>query len=297
MKKIYLFITALLFVFSGVAQKYRYEQNFKRADLEYLKNADVYLGLSKENGLDSALRKALEESWRFTEIVGEDSIESLKKKMKDGKNIAFIAIVKVGSSNLFSDKSGVDAKSTSYGIQLNIKGNKYGFYHQYLCYAEGFNNNKDLSIDLGVKILNSKLNTIDKKGLSKSKKLKKVAQQRADVFSKKTLYIPREWLDGISEEEFKSKYTKSIKFVDLEEYINAIKDGKEDMIFALPIAVPAEGGFVNTHVFVEADGYQYLGICQRLTFSEMQSNIFNDYSGMIEKAHARLYDKTSDGKW
>lgn len=297
MKRITLLLSALLFVLTGFAQKYRFEQNFKKSDLEYFKKADIYLGLTSNEAMDSALRIALDNSWDFTEIKGEDSIESLKKKIKDGKNIAFITIAKTGSSNLFSDRSGINAKSHSYAIQLNAKGNKYGFFHQYLCYAEGFIDNMELSMDVGIKMLNAKLKTIDKEGLSKSKLVKKSAQQHSDVFTKKTLYIPREWLDGITEEDFKSNYTKKVKFVDLEEYIEDIKKGKEDMIFVLPLAVPAEGGFVNTHVFTEADGYQYLGLCQHLSFLEMQTNIFNDYSGAIGKSHSKLYEKTSDGKW
>ena len=69
------------------------------------------------------------------------------------------------------------------------------------------------------------------------------------------------------------------------------------MIYVLSLAVPAEGGFVNTHVFTEAKGHKYLGLCQRLTFLEMQTNVFNKYYGTIIKRHASLYDNTARGKW
>lgn len=296
--KILIFVFSLLFIsFNGFSQKYRFEQNFKLEELQQFKSVKVYIGLSDNEDMNNALRSAVENGWDFTEIEGEESIENIKQKVSSGKNIAYIAMVETSSSNLFSDKSGVNAESKTYALQVNLNGSRFGFYHQYLCYAEGFINNIDLSVNIGVKMLNSKLKAIDKENLKKSKLLKDYALTKSEAFATKTLYIPREWLVDISEEDFKSEYTYKVKFVDLEEYIEAIKNDQKDMIYVLPLAVPAEGGFVNTHVFTEADGHNYLGLCQKLTMLELQTNVFKKYSGEIEKKHIKLYDDTANGKW
>src|SRR5690625_1023591 len=297
MKLATLFISLFFISSFGFSQKYRFEQNFKQSELEEFKKAKVFIGLTDDDEINKALREAVNNNWDFTQIEGEETIESIKKRASEGDNVAFIGMVETGSSNLFSSRTGVRAKSKSYALQVNVNGTRYGFYHQHLCYAEGFVDSINLSVDLGVKILNSKLKAIDQEKYKRAKDLKKYAQAQKSVFDKKTLYIPREWLDDITEEEFKQGYNRKVKFVDLEEYVYNIKTGNQDMIYALPIAVPAEGGFVNTHIFIDADGHKYLGLCQRLTMSEMASNIFNDYSGVIEKQHIRLYDNTSNGKW
>lgn len=296
MRYLLLFIL-LSIVATGYSQKYRFEQNFKIDELKEFKNAKVYIGLTAHEEVNNALRDAIKDNWSLTEITGEKTIETLQKEASENKNIAYIALVESKSSNLFSDKSGIAAKSKTYALQINKDGNKYGFYHQYLCYAEGFKENIDLSVAIGVKMLNSKLKTIDENNIKKSKRIKKHAKANADVFTTKTLYIPKEWLGDINEEDFKNGYEKKVKFVNLKEYIEAIKNNQKDMIYALPLAIPAEGGFVNTHVFTEADNHNYLGLCQRLTMMEMQTNVFNSYNGKINKRHIKLYQKTSDGKW
>lgn len=296
--RVYILSFLVLFISSiGFSQKYRFEQNFKLAELQEFKKAKVYIGLSEDEDINNALRAAVNNSWNLTEIAGEEPIKKLRDRASKGENVAFIAMVETMSSNLFSGRSGYSAKSKTYALQVNIKGTRYGFYHQYLCYGEGFIDNIDLSVDLGVKMLNSKLKTIAQENLKNSKSLKKHALSQRSIFDSKTLYIPREWLDGVTEKEFKESYNSKVKFVDLEEYIAAINNGQEDMIYVLPLAVPAEGGFVNTHVFTEAEGHNYLGLCQKLTMMEMSSNIFNKYSGVIEKGHIKLYSNTSGGKW
>lgn len=296
MRTFFLF-AVLFFVSNVIAQKYKFEQKFSLADVEYLKNAKVYLGTTGNAERDEALRVALKSDWDFTEIQGEESIESLKQRISKKENVAFLTIAEVSSSNLFSDKSGVNAKSKSFAIQLNTNGGRYGIYNQHLCFADGFLENPVRSISTGVKILNSKLEIILSEKLKDNFKLKNYAISQKDVFAKKTLYVPKNWLDNVSEDDFKNGYSNNVKFVDIETLYEIIEKGDDNAIYVLPIAAPAEGGFVNTHIFIEAKGHKYLGLCQRLTAGELSTNVFNSYSGSIEKRHIKLYDNTSKGKW
>src|SRR5690554_1343013 len=126
-------IILFLLIFSisstGFTQKYRFEQNFKLDELKEFKNADVYIGLTDYEGVNDALRSAIKENWNFTEIAGEKAIAALKEEASKSKKVAYITLVESKSSNLFSDKSGVAAKSKTYALQMNKDGNKYGFYH------------------------------------------------------------------------------------------------------------------------------------------------------------------------
>lgn len=296
--KLLSFFTALFIVIgSASAQKYKFEQKFGLDDVEYLKNAKVYLGLTDNEEHNQALRTALEKEWDFTEIAGEASIESLKERISKKEKIAFITVGQVSSSNLFSDKSGVNAKSKSFAVQLNTNGGRYGIYNQHVCFSDGFLDSPEKSISTGVKILNSKIKTIYSEKLKDNFKLKDYAISQKDVFEKKTLYIPKNWLEDISEDDFKAGYSKKVQFVDFETFYSIIENEQEDAIYVLPIAAPAEGGFVNTHIFIEAKGHKYLGLCQRLTAGELSTNVFNSYSGTIEKRHIKLYENTANGKW
>lgn len=297
MRILFSFIIVLFVLTNVTAQKYKFEQKFGLDDLDYLKGAKVYLGLTDNEENNNALRKALESGWNFTDIAGEASVASLKERISKKEKIAFITIGNVSSSNLFSDRSGVNAKSQSHSIQLNTDGGRYGIYNQHLCYAEGFVTSAEKSITTGVKILNAKVKTIHSERLKNSTQLKDYAIGQKSVFETKTLYIPKNWLDDISEADFKAGYSQKVEFVDFETFYKIIESEQNDAIYVLPIAAPAEGGYVNTHIFIEAKNHKYLGLCQRLTASELSTNVFNYYSGKIEKRHIKLYENTAKGKW
>ncbi|WP_419213407.1 hypothetical protein ACNR9Q_04445 [Maribacter sp. X9] len=270
----------------------------KLKEIQNLKNSEVIIGLSGDEGLDQDLRDILNQFWTISPISEELPISEARKKAKESDNIYVIYIDSYTSRSFkryVGDNYAFRNISTGYYVGL-FAGSKKAIMPSYIPVFEDEFTKEVLAH--GVSYMQEIFTMMLDNEIGAMKTLKIIKDNSKDL-KEKTLYIPEWWMDSkLTDADISDLYEGKYEIVSHFEWSRAILNKTPGIAYATVIPAPVGGKFVYQHHICDAETGRIYGITQPKggAFELNGINLSKANKGYVTKKNLKQYNEVLNGK-
>lgn len=290
MKKL-LLLTAM--AFSLLSAK---AQILKRSTLDEIKQGRVIVALTEDEQLNNVWKAAIEDRWKYTEIIDYVPEEDAFAKLKAGEvdYVLFLDTKVVARSRNYKRGEYIYVyRNEGMAIALRT-GKRANAAIQYIPPFGEDNEYAEAFINFGIDAFQYQFETMIKKELKSNVNLYAKYNENGNELKDKTLLVLSEWIHKkITIEKVKEIYKGKIEAVPFSDWKETIMERQEGKAYVVVVPIPLGNKYVYFHYLMDAVSGKILGMGQpKVSFGAFGYSKGN--SGFVNEKNLEVYNELMD---
>ncbi len=289
MKKLILLAIIAFSFFSAEAQLLR------RSTVDDIKQSKIIVALTEDERLNEVWKAAIQNRWKFTEIIDYVPEKEAFKKVKSGEAdyILFLNTKVVARSRDYKRGDYIDVYRNE-GMAVELKKRKMTngpVAGQYIPPFGDDNEYAEAFVNFGIDALQYQFETMINNDLKSNMKLYDAYNKNGSQLKDRTLFVLDGWIHKkITIEEVKEMYLGKLEVVPFADWKEAILEKQEGRAYVVVVPVPTGKSYIYLHYLMDAGTGHVLGMGQpRVTFGAFGYSKGN--SGFINEKNLKVYNE------